>query len=137
LLVVGLFTVREIRGAFSFYGAIESEEMAKEIGNTVDHSNKTVYIASYYGRPLEYYGELSGAHWPRSVSDTDRALGRQHERSVDERLHALGFSPEFFVITQCHEFDNHHSDLKEYLTSSCALVAENANYLIFGNCAKQ
>jgi hypothetical protein len=41
LLVVGLFTVREIRGAFSFYGAIESEEMAKEIGNTVDHSNKT------------------------------------------------------------------------------------------------
>jgi 4-amino-4-deoxy-L-arabinose transferase-like glycosyltransferase len=135
LLLLALFTFREIRGTLSSCAAIESEEVSREIGDIVNHSNKTVYIASYYGRPLEYYGEMSGSYWPRSVSDTDRALGRGHERSIEERLDALGFTPEYFVIADFQEFDNHHGDLKEYLADNCALIAENAQYFIYGACS--
>jgi hypothetical protein len=136
LLVIAVFTFREIRGALSSYAAIESEEISKKIGDIVNHSNKTVYIAAYYGRPLEYYGELSGAYWPRSISDMDRALGYEREWSIEERLDALDFTPEYFVITQFEEFGTHHADLKEYLISNCSGVAESHQYLIYEACTE-
>ena len=39
---------------------------AKVLGNLVAHSTRTVFLAPYYGRPLMYYGELSGRDWPHT-----------------------------------------------------------------------
>ena len=120
--------------------------MAWQVGEIVGHSTRVVYVSQYYGGPLEYHGELSGWFWPRSMKDTDRALGNAPAvagRSVAERLADLGtaqaraapdFVPEYFVITDFRE-DAHHDDLAEYLDAHCRKLAEDAAYLVFGECA--
>jgi hypothetical protein len=96
-----------------------------------------VFLSPYYWMPLQYYGELSGAYWFRPleyylyVRPSDRVL------TIQERLRAIKFSPEYFVITDFKEFSDHHADLKEYLARNCSLVAESEQYLIYSaTCAK-
>jgi hypothetical protein len=143
---VGRDAIRErLGGQRSF----ERPEVAQEIGELVGHSTRTVYVAPYYGIPLEYYGELSGIQWPRQTGDVDRAIrGREARvRSVDERLRSLRseieirtggtetqFTPEYFVITDFREFERHHDDLRAYLTGNCQRVAENDRYIIYRSC---
>jgi hypothetical protein len=59
LLVLLYFDVREVRNV-QLAQVFESEQTAKEIGEIVHHSNRTVFLAYHYGLPLQYYGELSG-----------------------------------------------------------------------------
>jgi 4-amino-4-deoxy-L-arabinose transferase-like glycosyltransferase len=115
---------------------IENMEIAQEIGEIVNHSSRTVYIASYYGWPLEYYAELTGTYWPRMISDTDLALGRDLVLSITDRMDQLWFVPEYFVITSMREFYTYHNDLKEYLEGNCQLVKEREQYLIYGSCSQ-
>jgi hypothetical protein len=132
VMLITYFNIRDIRRSFATQRKLESREIAQEIGEFVDHSHRVVYLAPGYGTPLEYYAELSGEYWPRRTSDTDRALGRQLELSVEERLAALDFAPEYFVITDIDEFNRHHTDLREFLSDNYHLLAENDNYLIYG-----
>jgi len=112
----------------------ESEETAQAVGDIVNHSSHVVFLARYYGQPLQYNGELTGAYWPRRIS---YYLYRRDEPelSIQQRLDALGFSPEYFVITDFNEFENNHADLKEYLANRCSLVAKHDQYLIYNACA--
>ena len=128
------FSIVVIRDTMASQDITEDEKTAQEIGEIVQHSNKVVYIASYYGRPLEYLGELSGSYWPRKISDTDRILRYEHPRSVKERLDTLDFFPEYFVITDFKEFNRHHADLKKYLINHCSLLVENDKYIIYSVC---
>jgi 4-amino-4-deoxy-L-arabinose transferase-like glycosyltransferase len=134
LLLGTLITLRELRQTFGALARIEDQRVAQEIGEIVGHSNQTIYIASYYGRPLEYFGELSGTYWPRKISDSNLALGLRQEMSVEERLKALEFIPEYFIITDFNEFNRHHPDLKKYLAGKCSLLAESEKYLIYDAC---
>jgi 4-amino-4-deoxy-L-arabinose transferase-like glycosyltransferase len=151
-----LFNLREIRHSVISGGKFESKEIAQEIGKIVGHSNRNVYVAPYYGGPLEYYAELSGTYWPRrSVNwdwkdrlyrNADRSevslfnlinnlMSRRlevRELSIEERFNALGFLPEYFIITDFHQFKRHHADLNEFLIKNCILIAETDNYLIYG-----
>jgi hypothetical protein len=131
VLLVILFNVRDIRRSLATPRKLESEEIAQEIGQIVDHSSRVVYVAPGYGTPLEYYAELSGEYWPRRISDTDGALGIARERTIEERLGALDFAPEYFVITDLEEFKKHHTDLKEFLVENYPLLAKSDNYLIY------
>jgi 4-amino-4-deoxy-L-arabinose transferase-like glycosyltransferase len=129
------FSFLEVRSRLGSQ-VFESVQTAKEIGEIVNHSSQVVWIARYYGQPLQYNGELTGAYWPRTIT---YYLYRRDEPelSIEQRLDALGFSPEYFVITNFDEFKNYHTDLEEYLAGTCPLVAENAEYLIYGACAQQ
>ncbi len=101
----------------------------------VDHSSRVVHVAREYGLPLEYYGEFSGAFWPKSIeSELYRSPGSR-PLSIEERVENLGFNPEYFVITDFNAFQRRHPDLKGYLESNCSLIAESERYLIYdGNC---
>lgn len=134
LILVLLLNIREVRGRLAAPRLLESEEMAKQVGEIVGHSSKIVFVSYHYGTPLQYYGELSGSYWPRSISDRDHALGVTRLQSVEERLNALGFSPEYFVITDFGEYNRYHSDLKDYLASKCHLVTKSVEYLVYGAC---
>jgi hypothetical protein len=87
--------------------------------------------------PLQYYGELTGAYWPRKTGlqaylDIDVA-----ELTIQDRLDDLGFSPEYFVITDITEFEKNHQDLKLFLEQNCRRIATTDLYLIFdGECAR-
>ena len=136
ILLAMAFSIREMRHKLASFLYFESKQVSQEIGEIVGHSMRTVHIASYYGTPLEYYAELSGTYWPRSVSDTDRALGFYRERSVEERLDSLGYTPEFFIITNFNEYENYHDDLNLYLVENCQVFAKTDQYLIYDSCSK-
>jgi len=125
--------VREWLGSQLFEGV----ETAQEIGKIVNHSSQVVWLAGAYGVQLQYNGELTGAYWPRKISYWLYRGADERELSIDERLDALGFSPEYFVITAFDEFSEHHADLKEFLADNCVLVAENTRYLVYGTCTER
>jgi hypothetical protein len=131
VMLITLFNVRDIRRSLATPRKLESEEIGQEIGRIVGHSSRVVYVAPGYGTPLEYYAELSGEYWPRRTSDRHRALGHEREQSVEQRLAALDFAPEYFVITDFDEFNRHHTDLKEFLADNYPLLAESDNYLVY------
>jgi hypothetical protein len=126
-----LINFRETNTLLNSYHFIERKEVAEEIGEIVNHSQNTVYIASYYGRPLEYYAELTGTYWPRSISDIDLTLGSNKEVSVKDRFENLGFAPEYFIITDFLEYNRHHLDLKAYLSQNFEIKANSEDYLIY------
>jgi hypothetical protein len=159
LALVLVLNIRQVRQELGGTRKFLDPQIAQEIGDTVSHSTRTAYVAPFYGAPLEYYAELSGTYWPRRTTNLDwvrdrvqirtdrtekgfllrardRVLWRPEERelSIDERLGALGFLPEYFVITDLERFDRHHADLEEFLVGNCQLIAENEQYLIYGNC---
>jgi 4-amino-4-deoxy-L-arabinose transferase-like glycosyltransferase len=132
---------QEVRGGLGKQ-VFESEAVAKEIGDLVRHSSRVVFVSPYYGLPLQYNGELSGQPWPRPMTYRLYKDPYQHQ-TVKDRLQvlryshdveSLGFHPEYFVITDFKEYSSHHTDLKEYLTTSCSLLAETPKYLIYHLC---
>ena len=156
ILLVGLFSIRSIRGELASPRQIESKEIAEDIGKIVDHSDQVLYVATYYGLPLQYYAELSGTYWPRRFVNWDWVKDRYHgtvnqtetqglqkitnwifrqtdgrELSIAERFAVLDMSPEYFIITDFEDFNRNHRDLKEFLESSCTLVAISDQYLIY------
>jgi 4-amino-4-deoxy-L-arabinose transferase-like glycosyltransferase len=112
----------------------ESKEVAKEIGDLVRHSRRVVFLAPYYGLPLQYNGEFIGHYWPRSITYWLYRKPGEQNRSIEDRIKALRFTPEYFVITDFNQFSSHHTDLKEYLTKSCSPLAETPQYLIYHSC---
>jgi hypothetical protein len=131
LLLGMLFTMQQVRNRVGS-ARFESKEVAREIGEIVNHSTRTVWLAPMYGVPLQYYGELTGAYWPRRINYWLYRLPGERELSIEERLNALDFSPEYFVIIDFHEFNKHHSDLKEFLKINYSLIAGSDKYLIYG-----
>jgi len=115
----------------------ESEETAQEIGEIVHHSTHTVFLSRFYGVPLQYYSELAGVYWPRRSTYWLYSRPGERELSVQERLNIIGFTPEYFIITDFEEFNQYHTDLKAYLANNnCPLVAKSDQYLIYGACTK-
>lgn len=130
LLLALTATVGRVREAFADSPALERADLAAEIGDIVGHSTRTVFLASYYGVPLEYYGELAGEWWRRPW---DEGVPRRpaSRRSVEDRFRLLGFEPDYFIITDFGVLRSIESDLESFLSQRCTLVAQRAEYLVF------
>jgi hypothetical protein len=85
---------------------------------------------AFIGRPLEYYGELSGLPWPQKIKGLYRRPGGR-ELTIEERFNSLDFSPEYFIVTDFNQLDRYHPDMKEYLRDHCPVVAQSKDYLIY------
>ena len=133
LLLVLFVGYREVRGSL-YQTRMEDPSAAWEIGELVQHSPHTVYVAYYYGVPLEYHGQFGGAPWP--VATEDEFYRRKDERplSVQERIQGIGFVPEYFVVTNFSLFNTKHQDLKEYLEHHCSQLAKTEQYLVYTSC---
>lgn len=106
--------------------------ISKEIGDAVEHSGKTVFLAYDYGKPLRYHGELSGHNWPNAGDFKVYALTGQPELSAEQRFKTkyLKHSPEYFIVTDLSSYKQ-QPDLKKFLTGNFPLLVQNRNYLIF------
>lgn len=133
LLFAVYFSARAARNTL-YTAVFEDPNLARDIGEVVDHSPRTVFVAYHYGLPLEYYGEFAGAPWPVSIDDPFYRRPDARELTVQERLAGLGFVPEHFVITNFSLYNRMHQDLQEYLTSNCSLFKQTDAYLIYSNC---
>lgn len=112
----------------------ETPRIAAEIGSRVGHSARVVFLSRYYGLPLQYLGEFTGAYWPRSIGYWLYRGKGEVERSVAERLAGLRFEPEYFVITDFREYETNHADLRAFLETRCSPVAIADAYRIYGGC---
>ena len=130
LMCIAFFNIRSIQRGH-IYPQIEGEEIASEIGELVNHSNRVAYLSYVYGLPLEYYGELAGEYWPRPAKEWPLQKESDQPLSIEERIELIGFSPEYFVVTQFEEYKRYHSDLKNFLETNGSLVAQRENYLIY------
>jgi 4-amino-4-deoxy-L-arabinose transferase-like glycosyltransferase len=135
LLLVFLFNALEVRRALA-HPSFETIDVLREVGTIVNHSTRTLYVARFYGRPLEYYGELSGLPWPQRITQGLYRRPGERERTIEERFAALGFSPEYFIITDFNQLDRYHPDMKQFLRDHCPVVAQSEHYLIYGACAR-
>jgi hypothetical protein len=113
---------------------LEDRAVAEEIGALVNHSTTTVYLSPFYGTQLEYYGRFSGVYWPRPTTYGIYDPDGTHDATVEERIAALPYAPDYFVITDMAELQAHHTDLIPYLQENCSLVAETSQYFIYNRC---
>jgi uncharacterized membrane protein len=135
LVLVGAlyFSHAEVRSNL-YLTHFEEPVTAAEIGKIVGHSSRVVFVAYFYGVPLQYFGNFTGMPWPVRIDSPLYRLPDARELSVQERKHSLGFEPEYYVITNFDLFKRKHADLEEYLKSSCQLEARSEQYLIFSSC---
>lgn len=138
LVLIGVnlwVNVEKLRAEIGFQ-VFESEETAREIGELVQHSDKTIFLAYYYGTPLQYYGAFAGTSWPRASEYWLYAKAGAQPLSLFERLEAIGYAPDYFIVTNYNEFNRHHTDLQEFLVAYCPVMAEKAGvYTIYdGTC---
>lgn len=133
LLAISYFSWREVRSTL-YTAVFEDPSLAREVGDAVEHSPRTVFVAYHYGLQLEYYGKFAGAPWPVSIDDPFYRRPDARELSVQERLNGLGFTPEYFVITNFDLYNRKHQDLQAYLQDNCSPFAKTDAYLIYANC---
>ena len=112
----------------------ENPNLAAEIGDAVNHSANTVLVAYHYGLPLMYYGQISGLPWPVSIDDPFYRRPDEKELSVQQRMDGLGFTPEYFIITNFDLYQRKHQDLKGYLEAYCNVHVQTNQYLVYGTC---
>jgi len=133
LLFIPYVVYREVRnGLYQVHS--EDPAVAREIGELINHSPRAVYVASYYGVPLEYYGEFGGAPWPVRIEDEFYRQPGAQELTVQQRMDALSFTPEYFVITDFQLFFRKHQDLQAYLAKNCSLYVHKDAYWIYRSC---
>lgn len=133
LLIAFYFSYRSVRDRL-FQFRMEDPGTAWKIGETIAHSPKVVVVARYYGLPLAYYGEFGGGPWPVAIEDAFYRRDDAHELSVQERMDHLGFTPEYFVITDFDLYEGIHQDLQIYLENACSFRVRTTDYLIYGRC---
>jgi hypothetical protein len=115
--------------------------LAREIGEIVHHSTKTIFLTSDFGRSLAYHGELSGLPWPTGNSLLERKerglrIPPKEElfnpRYFTIRTHDkyIQYSPDFFIIMDFKEYDE-QKDLKEFLNTNFPVISKNDDYIIF------
>jgi hypothetical protein len=107
-------------------------QAAGVIGELVEHSTNTLFLASDYGLSLEYYGVLSGLPWPlASDLEWERLAGRE-ELTAERRFDAWFGSGEFthFIVMDLAELDQ-QEDLQRFLERNYPLLAEGEGYLVY------
>ncbi len=114
------------------YDFEEEIKVARDIGEIVNHSTRTIFLAPAYGYPLRYYGQLFGACWPRQEDLEVRKLRRLEALDVQTHFEKLTkkWSPEYFIVADLEDFDR-QKDLKDFLTDRFDVIAESDKYLIF------
>jgi 4-amino-4-deoxy-L-arabinose transferase-like glycosyltransferase len=99
-------------------------------GEAVGHSSRTVFLARWYGKPLQYHGILAGTKWPvQEEFDLEAKSGAPILDAEHRLLQRVMEGAEFFVITDRVEFDK-QEDLARIL-SHFPVVAAGEELLVF------
>jgi 4-amino-4-deoxy-L-arabinose transferase-like glycosyltransferase len=131
VLLLGLvLSIGVARSTLLNSGAERKARTEQEIGELVNHSTRTIFLASDYGVPLEYHGLLSGAAWPIASDLQWEQLAGVPVLGAAERFNAwfAKDSPEYFIVEDFREFER-QPDLRQFL-SQFPVVSQNSDYLI-------
>jgi 4-amino-4-deoxy-L-arabinose transferase-like glycosyltransferase len=106
--------------------------LEEQIGVLVKHSTHTLFLAPYYGYPLQYNGGLAGEAWP-TVGDmkAEQVLG-QPTLTAEERFEQVyqPSSPDYFIIIDMDEYSA-QIDLQTLLTARFPVFYQSEKLIIF------
>jgi 4-amino-4-deoxy-L-arabinose transferase-like glycosyltransferase len=101
--------------------------IAQEVGDLVDHSTNTIFLASQSGKLLQYYGEISGSNWSDSIN-LALSNSQRDTQDIDKWLQA--HKSDYFIITDRNDYQ-YQPALRQYLTEKYPLLIQTDEYLIF------
>jgi hypothetical protein len=104
----------------------------ESVGEAVAHSTQTIFLAPYDGKPLMYYGKLSGRYWPYWFDIRDEKLWGVKDLSPEARLEILGdgIDPEYFIVTDLVELEN-QTELKQFLDDNYPIVIDDPRFIVY------
>ncbi len=107
-------------------------EIAQEVGDKVQHSTHTIFLAKDYGSFLKFYGEIAGLSWPGTWDFNAERVAGKPTISLVQRLNAMNTenSPQYFIITDFDELSL-QDDLEQYLSSHFTVVERNDDFIIY------
>ena len=108
-------------------------QLAREIGDAVNHSTKTVVLDHNYGRPLCYFGMFSGIWWPEyDDMFAERVRGEKplaaRQRFERDCAHC---DPDYFVISRTLVELQKQPDLSRLLFDNYPVLVRRDRYIIF------
>ena len=106
--------------------------IAREVGQVVSHSPRTIFLSPHYGAHVVYYGEISGRWWPNRPEFRLEELRNQPKVPAPERLKRyLREEPaDFFIVMDFAEWEA-QADLREHLQATYPAVVRRPEYIIF------
>lgn len=107
-------------------------ERAVAIGETVEHSTRTIFLAWEYGAPLCFFGGLAGTYWPDERDVWAHGLRGVPPLAAAERFarryERLG--AEFFIVEDMAKWKR-QPDLQALLRGRFPVVAERPDFVVF------
>ncbi len=98
--------------------------MAKEIGELVEHSGKTIFLTHDYGKTLMYHGWIAGYPWPEN-RQAGVGAGELLKKFLERE------EADYFIVTSVGNFLQEQADLESLLRRRYSLLAANDNYIIY------
>lgn len=105
---------------------------AREIGEAVKHSTRTIILSGAYGIPLMYFGGFYGKSWP-TMDDFwyNRLRGIPEPNATGRFNEYFGkVDPEYFIVHDKQLLDE-QPGLKAFLKKRFTLIKEARDYMIF------
>ncbi|MBN1274293.1 MAG: glycosyltransferase family 39 protein [Candidatus Aminicenantes bacterium] len=132
LLIPAALSIREAKWKLNNKEFMKKAHIAQEIGEAVNHSRKTIYLADHYGSWLHYHGEFRGWIWPTHWDIQEKRLRGETIPSVEQHFKSIHgrFDNDFFIVTFLEEFEK-QKDLQQFLFSNFPLFKKTKDYLIF------
>jgi hypothetical protein len=120
------------RRYYHFYESayVDLVSIAPEIGEAVNHSNRTVTLSHSGSLPLYYHAWIGGAVWPHLNETRLMELSGEETQSTIEMLDSLAAEYDYFIVTAFAEFDQ-QPDLKRLLYARYPVLVETESYIIF------
>jgi hypothetical protein len=96
---------------------------AREIGEAVQHSARTIMLSEAYCGPLLYHGELAGLCWPTADAIADMDM------PISDVIADVSEEYDYFVVTYAYEYGR-QDDLREAL-AAYPVIDQTDRYLVF------
>ena len=136
LLLTGILALSVLLAAGSVIarvtaiGGLPIVDEWRRAGEVVNHSTRTVFLARWYGEPLQYHGELSGILWPSSDDMSFAAREGVPPDTAEHRLQQyIADGAEYFVVTDLDDLEE-QPDLARML-ARFPLVTASEDLLVF------
>jgi len=111
---------------------IERVRVSQKVGELLNHSTNTVFLARTFGAPLRYHGQIAGSWWfDQSFRRYLEARGKKPPDVVQyfDRMYDKQ-APDYFIVTDLKELER-QPQLKEILTSRFPVLSQSNDYVIF------
>ena len=139
LLTYAAFNIGETLRWYAATGPSDFAPMAREIGEAVRHSTRTVYLDYDFGIPLCYFAEMAGMYWPETQVMADAEMAGAGAGLFDQQLSAperfdlfyRGKKPDYFIVFRAVQEMKLQPGLNDFLFGNYPVLVYSPRYIVF------